>query len=135
MHRHIFHILLKPFLVSYYKFTEIQSNRHSRVLSIRAGEIFLCLISINSPTGFARRGIIHNNNFKGFPIQFQLDNWKLWFVEDKLKYKAESCSREVEQFTRDGEILGSNPNPASFFLFFFLLSFVFIFINLFKKEI
>ena len=34
-----------------------QSDRHSRVLSIRVGEIFLCLISINSPTRFARREI------------------------------------------------------------------------------
>ena len=37
--------------------TESQSDRHSRVPSIRVGEIFLCLISINSPTRFARRGI------------------------------------------------------------------------------
>ena len=37
--------------------TESQSNRHPRVLSIRVGEIFLCLILINSPTRFARRGI------------------------------------------------------------------------------
>ena len=29
------------------------------VPSIRVGEIFLCLISINSPTRFARRGITH----------------------------------------------------------------------------
>ena len=33
------------------------SHRHPRVLSIRVGEIFLCLISINSPTHFDRRGI------------------------------------------------------------------------------
>ena len=36
--------------------TEWQSDRHPRVLSIRVGEIFLCLISINSPTRFACRG-------------------------------------------------------------------------------
>ena len=34
-----------------------QSHRHPRVLSIWVGEIFLCLISINSPTRFACRGI------------------------------------------------------------------------------
>ena len=38
--------------------TESQSDRHPRVLSMRVGEIFWCLISINSPTRFARRGII-----------------------------------------------------------------------------
>ena len=38
--------------------TEWQSYRHPKVLSIRVGEIFLCLISINSLICFARRGII-----------------------------------------------------------------------------
>ena len=37
--------------------TEWQSHRHPRVLSIWLGEIFLGLISINSPTRFTRRGI------------------------------------------------------------------------------
>ena len=41
-----------------HRVTESQSNRHPRVLSIRVGEKFFCLISINSPTRFARRGII-----------------------------------------------------------------------------
>ena len=36
---------------------ESQSYRHPRVLSIWVGEIFLCLISINSHTGFACRWI------------------------------------------------------------------------------
>ena len=40
-----------------HRVTEWQSDKHSRVLSIWVGEIFLCLISINSPTRFARRGI------------------------------------------------------------------------------
>ena len=40
-----------------HRVTESQSYRHPRVLSIRVGEIFLCLISINSPTRFARSGI------------------------------------------------------------------------------
>ena len=38
--------------------TELQSYRHPKVLSIQVGEIFLCLISINSPTYFTGRGII-----------------------------------------------------------------------------
>ena len=33
--------------------TESQSDRHPRVLSIRVGEIFCCLLSINLPTRFA----------------------------------------------------------------------------------
>ena len=37
-----------------YRVTESQSDRRPRV---QVGEIFLCLISINSPTRFARRGI------------------------------------------------------------------------------
>ena len=41
-----------------HRVTESQSHRHPRVLSIRVGEIFLCLISINSPTRFAHRGIM-----------------------------------------------------------------------------
>ena len=41
-----------------HRVTELQSDKHPRVLSVRVGEIFLCLISINSPTRFARRGII-----------------------------------------------------------------------------
>ena len=36
--------------------TESQSHRYPIVLSIRVGEIFLRLISINSPTRFAHRG-------------------------------------------------------------------------------
>ena len=38
--------------------TESQSHRHPRALSIQVGEIFLCLISTNSPTRYAHRGII-----------------------------------------------------------------------------
>ena len=34
-----------------------ESQSYSRVLRIQVGENFLCLISINSPTRFARRGI------------------------------------------------------------------------------
>ena len=37
--------------------TESHSHRHPRVLILRVGEIFLCLISINSPTCFARRRV------------------------------------------------------------------------------
>ena len=40
------------------KNTESQSDRHPRILSIRVGDICLCLISLNFPTRFARRGII-----------------------------------------------------------------------------
>ena len=40
-----------------YRVTESQSYRHPRVISILVGEIFLCLISINSSTRFAGRGI------------------------------------------------------------------------------
>ena len=40
-----------------HRVTEWQSDRHPSVLSIRVGEIFLCLTSINSPTRFACRGI------------------------------------------------------------------------------
>ena len=44
--------------------TELQSYKHPRVLSIRVGEICLCLISINSPTRLARRGMIFfSSNF------------------------------------------------------------------------
>ena len=51
----------KNFGQNYLKFnglrvTELQSDRHPRVLSIWVGEIFLCLISLNSPTAIARRG-------------------------------------------------------------------------------
>ena len=38
--------------------TELQSDRHPRVPSIPVGEVFLCLISIISPTSFACRGIM-----------------------------------------------------------------------------
>ena len=41
-----------------HRVTESQSDRHSRVLSTRVGEIFLCLISINSNTRFTHRRII-----------------------------------------------------------------------------
>ena len=47
--------------------TEWQSHRHPRVLSIQMGEIFLCLISKNSPTRFACRGINTSGNSKTFP--------------------------------------------------------------------
>ena len=40
-----------------HKVTELQSDRHPRELSIQVGETFFSLISINSPTRFAHRGI------------------------------------------------------------------------------
>ena len=43
--------------------TESQSHRHPRVLSVRVGEIFLCLISLNSPICFARRGTLKKKIF------------------------------------------------------------------------
>ena len=42
-----------------YRVTESKIYRHPRVPSTPVGEILLCLISINSPTCFARRGIIN----------------------------------------------------------------------------
>ena len=51
-----------------------QVFRHPRVLSIRVGEIFLCLISINSRTRFADRGIflqtgpLQKNNYDNFRV-------------------------------------------------------------------
>ena len=49
---------------------KLQSHRHPRVLSIRVGKNFLCLISINSPTRFARSGItLKNNNEQGFAMR------------------------------------------------------------------
>ena len=39
-----------------HRVTESHSDRHPRVLSKRVGEVFLCLISINYPTGLARMG-------------------------------------------------------------------------------
>ena len=48
--------------------TESQSDRvtesRTRVPSTQVSEIFLCLISINSPTRFARRGIIFHRQLK-----------------------------------------------------------------------
>ena len=44
--------------------SELQNDKHPRVPSIRGCENLLCLISINSPTRFARRG-----------IKLQLDFW------------------------------------------------------------
>ena len=38
-----------------YRVTELQTPKGTQ---FQVGEIFLCLISINSPTCFARRGII-----------------------------------------------------------------------------
>ena len=43
-----------------HRVTEWQSDRHPRILSKWVGEIFFCLISINSPTPFAHRGIRHD---------------------------------------------------------------------------
>ena len=40
-----------------HRVTEWQSDRYPRVLNTRVGEIFVCLISINSLTLFAHRGI------------------------------------------------------------------------------
>ena len=49
--------------------TELQSYRHP---SIRVSEIFLCLISINSPTRFACRGISDLFRFKKGPFRGEL---------------------------------------------------------------
>ena len=43
-----------------HRVTELQSDRHPRVLSIQVGEFFLYLILINSPTCFSCRGIIQS---------------------------------------------------------------------------
>ena len=59
--------------------SESQSDRHPKVLSIRVGEILLCLISINSPTHFARRGINFWSGFQRRLIQLNKNKNKIFF--------------------------------------------------------
>ena len=56
--------------------TVSQCHRHPRVLSIRVGEIFLCLISLNYFTPFARRGTLQAWVFlAGTIIILCITNW------------------------------------------------------------
>ena len=52
-------VMIVLILLCVSRVTELQSYKHPRVPSIQVGDIFLCLISINYPTRFARRGIIY----------------------------------------------------------------------------
>ena len=62
-----------------HRMTELQSDRHPRVLSLRVGEIFLCLISIISLIRFARKGINFPErvlNCGGYNLELELDSVK-----------------------------------------------------------
>ena len=72
--------------------TESESDRHPRVLSIRVGEIYLCLISINSITRFACR-----------EINFKL-NWNLlgnydWLCNGTIKLLKNSVSQSFKAWS------------------------------------
>ena len=87
--------------------TEWQSDRHSMVLSIRVGEIFLCLISINSPTRFARRGItsqqvnwLLKESFQPWLHSSLKSNKHLKYQKNMLFYKC--CARKCSYFPSTG---------------------------------
>ena len=58
IHHFIEYVFIVYFWPQSRRVTELKSHRNPTVLRIQVGEIFLCLISINSPNRFACRGII-----------------------------------------------------------------------------